>query len=267
MKRYSLLLIFIAFNLLVNCSRNSSNNNPDEEVVIPKVLDKTPNLRNIGDSANDILSNDNFTKLLIEIGYVEGFRPAQSAVNEFINFLKKHTFKEDIDVVFKELESPGEEKLELQKISELELENRTAYNDGETLAIYIYFADAPSDDDNAEDDLVTLGAVYRNTSMVIYESTLRDLIKSAPSFLGTLEAATLSHEFGHLFGLVNLGTTPVNPDHEDVDAPNHCNVDGCLMLAALEFGNGMKKMLIAKNGIIPELDAECLADLRNNGGR
>jgi len=63
MKRYSLLLIFIAFNLLVNCSRNSSNNNPDEEVVIPKVLDKTPNLRNIGDSANDILSNDNFTQL------------------------------------------------------------------------------------------------------------------------------------------------------------------------------------------------------------
>ena len=60
--------------------------------------------------------------------------------------------------------------LSLQEIADLESENRTEYNDGETLAIYIYFADAPSDSDDEDEGIVTLGAVYRNTSMVIHES-------------------------------------------------------------------------------------------------
>ncbi len=269
MKKYNLLLIFIAFLTIINCSKSS---NTEEEAKkkpeeTPKEVNKIPNLQATGDSANDILSNDNFTKLLIQVAYVEGFKPTESAITEFTAFLKKHTFKEDIEVVFKELESSGEEKLELQQVDDLEQENRTVYNCEETLAIYIYFADAPAADDKPEEDLVTLGAVFRNTSMIIYESTLRDLVKSRPSFIGTLEAATLMHEFGHLFGLVNLGTTPVNPDHEDTEAHNHCNVAGCLMRAELEFGNSMKKLLIAKNGIIPDLDAECIADLKNNGGR
>lgn len=268
MKKYSSLLLILAFTVFINCSRSSSNDEQqEEEQQIPKNLDKTPNLQATGDSANDILSNDNFTKLLIEIGYVKGFKPTAEAVTEFTAFLKKYTFKEDIEVIYKELESPGEEKLELQKIGDLEIENRTAFNFDNTLAIYIYFADAPSVDDQPDEDLVTLGAVYRNTSMVIYEATLIDLVKPQPSLTSALEAATLSHEFGHLFGLVNLGTTPVNPDHEDAEAHNHCNVDGCLMKAELQFGNSMKKMLVAKNGLIPDLDAECLADLKANGGR
>ena len=261
------LAIFIMFlGLAISCSKDSG-----EDGTNPVNIDKTANLKTTGDSANDILSNNTFDKLQIEIAYVAGFRPTSTSMTDFVSFLKQHSFKQDIEMIYKELLSPNEEKLTLEEIVDLEFENRTVYNDGSTLAIYIYFADAPSQDDKEEEDLVTLGAVYLNTSMVIYEDTIRTLAsKSNLVSVGDVETATLNHEFGHLLGLVDLGSTPVN-NHEDVDAENHCNIDGCLMRAELQFGASMKKMLEnrASKGIAdaPDLGPECILDLQANGGR
>jgi hypothetical protein len=260
----AILIVFLGFAM--SCSKDSG-----DDGTIPVNIDKTANLKTTGDSANEILSNNTFDKLLIEIAYVEGFRPTSSSMTDFVSFLEQHSFKQDIELVYEELPSPNEEKLTLEEIFDLEKENRTVYNDGSTLAIYIYFADAPSEDDIEEEELVTLGAVYLNTSMVIYEDTIRTLAsKSSLVSVGDVETATLNHEFGHLLGLVGLGSTPVN-DHEDVDAENHCNVDGCLMRAELQFGGGMKKMLEnrASKGIAdaPGLGPQCILDLQANGGR
>lgn len=266
MKNRFLAMLFLSFSIIIGCSKD-----PDIGKITPVKVDKTANLKTTGDSANDILSNDNFDKLLIEATYVSGFKPTAASMLNFEMFLNQHSFKQNIEVIYRELPSPNEEKLTLAEIVDLESENRTVYNDGSTLAIYIYFADAPSEDDVEEEDLVTLGAVYLNTSMVIYESTLRTLAsKSILVSIADIETATLNHEFGHLLGLVNLGSPPVN-DHEDPDAENHCTVDGCLMEAELQFGSGMKKMLEnrASKGIadVPGLDAECILDLQANGGR
>ena len=234
-------------------------------------MNKTPNLQATGSSANDILSNVNFDKLLIEITFVQGFRPTQTSIDNFVGYLSDRTFKTDIEVTYEELASPNEETLVLQEIVDLEEENRTAYNDGSTLAIYIYFADSPSDGDDLDEGLVTLGAVYRNTSMVIYESTIRNLASRSTAITVTdVETATLNHEFGHLFGLVNLGTDAIN-DHEDIqrdenDNPilddngnplgnDHCNVEGCLMRAQLVFGSSARSQILA--GKVSGLHSAC----------
>ncbi len=286
---------FLAWCLIIlsACSKNSDN----DPQTVP--IDKTANLQGTGDSANDILSNDNFDKLLIEIDYVQGFRPTDEAMANFVDFfLKLYTFKEDIQFVYDELPSPNEEELTLDEIAELESKNRTLYNTGSTLAIYIYFADAPSEDDEEDEGLVTLGAVYRNTSMIVHEATVRQLAGKSPFITNAdVETATLNHEFGHLFGLVDLGTAQVN-QHEDTEAVNHCNVDGCLMRAELQFGgpSGKSQLTSSKNvsasglkagcslsgnsvlqmlqkqtskgaaAAVP-LDAECILDLQANGGR
>ncbi len=287
-------LVFLGLLIgMFSCSK-SSNNDDDP---LPKAVDKTANLLGTGDSANDILSNDSFNRLLVEIAYVSGFRPTVEAMNDFTDFLRQHTFKENIEIIYSELDSPEEENLTLQEIADLESENRTAYNNGNTLAIYIYFADSPSEGDEEDEDLVTLGAVYRNTSMVIHEVTVRKLAaQSAFISNADVETATLNHEFGHLFGLVNLGTDMVNP-HEDTDAENHCDVQGCLMRAELQFGSPVGKSAMSaaklayeagvKSGCVlsgktvlsmlqsktgksappPGLDAECILDLQGNGGR
>ena len=75
--------------------------------------------------------------------------------------------------------------------------------------------------------------------MVIYEATVRNLaLNNSQVTIEDVETATLNHEFGHLLGLVNLGSVPVN-DHEDPSAEHHCDINGCLMRAELEFGGGL----------------------------
>ncbi len=289
MKKFNFFLLTLCIIVASSCN-NSDDTPPDNQSV-----DKSANLLATGQSANDILSNNEFDKLLIEIAYVEGFRPTVSAMTDFTDYLRLHSFKENIEVVYKALPSPDKTVLTLQEIANLEGEHRTAYNNGKTLAIYIYFADAPSDEDDEDQGLVTLGAVYRNTSMIIYESTVRKLAgQSSLISVADVELATLNHEFGHLFGLVNIGSIPVN-DHEDPEAPNHCNVIGCLMRAELQFVqssgknaaalasedglksscnlNGKNVLSMLENNAakglvdIPPLDTECILDLRANGGR
>lgn len=290
MKINPILVLSAFFLLLLGCSGSSDDDGPEP----PPTIDKSGNLMATGSSANDILSNDTFTRLRIEIAYVTGFRPTPRAIENFVNFVRLRTFKQDIELIYTELPPTDEESLTLEEVAQLESENRTAYNEGDTLAIYIYFADAPADDDDEEEGLVTLGAVYRNTSMIIHQATVWSL--AAQSIFITItdvETATLEHEFGHLFGLVDLGTEPVN-DHEDPEAANHCNVEGCLMRAELQFGSpNFKNTLAHKSGeikaacslsgasvlklldtktasgslIVPNLDPECVLDLQSNGGR
>jgi len=260
-------ILFISLILAAACSKDSDS----PGVTPPDPIDKSANLLATGDSAGDILSNDTFTKLLIEVAYVTGFQPSAEAMNNFQAFLQQHTFKQDIEIQYLELSSPNENDFTLQEIADLETENRTAYNDGSTLAIYIYFADAPSENDDPQENTVTLGAVYRNTSMVIYETTVRDIaIQSSQVTIADVETATLNHEFGHLLGLVNLGSPAVN-DHEDANAEHHCDINGCLMQAEIQFGGGllgaMNKRISAGKAAVPNLDSECILDLQANGGR
>ncbi|MEP0213240.1 MAG: hypothetical protein ABJD66_08505 [Cellulophaga sp.] len=267
MKNFSVLLLAALF--LIGCS------NTDDSDSSEKGGSKTANLQGSGDSANDILSNTKFSKLALEIAYVEGFRPNEESLSAFSDFINDISFKDEITVTYKQVSSPNKEDLTIEEVAKLETENRTVYNSDDTLAIYIYFADAPSNNDDVEKNSVTLGAVYRNTSMIIYESTIKDLAaKSALVSEKSIETATLQHELGHLMGLVNLGSEMVHPhegeatnDDGEIIGSNHCNVDNCLMNAELEFGAGMKKMLIASKNGLPTLDAECIADLKANGGR
>ena len=298
-------LLFIGILILAtSCSKSTSSS---DDGVLPTAVDKTANLLGTGDSANDILSNNTFDKILIEAAYVTGFQPTTSAMNQFMDYLRQHTFKVDIEIVYNELPSPTEDELTLKEIADLETNNRTVFNSENRLAIYIYFADAPAEGDDMEEGLVTLGAVYRNTSMVIHEATIRKLAaRSLTISNADVETVTLNHEFGHLFGLVDLGTDMVN-DHQsesengdgELVGDNHCNVSGCLMRSELQFGGpasaktiqaiskksyegGIKSGCILSgntvinllqqntakgNAAVPGLDSECILDIRANGGR
>ncbi|WP_318311851.1 hypothetical protein [Flagellimonas crocea] len=261
------LIVLCSFGLFLSCSKDSDLTSSDSSAS----LNKAGNRLATGASARDLLSNDNFDKLLIEIDYVTGFAPTAEAITNFEEFLRARTFKENIEFKYTALSSPNEESLTLDEVVELEKENRDEFNSGSTLAIHIYFADAPSEGDEQSEGLVTLGAVYRNTSMVIYESTVKQMGNNSTAVtVAEVETATLLHEFGHLFGLVNLATESVN-DHEDAEADNHCNVEGCLMRAELQFGASLLKQMQknAAKGLasIPDFDAECILDLQKYGGR
>ncbi|TPN81747.1 hypothetical protein [Aquimarina algicola] len=250
---------FIFSFILVGCSDDDDDNNPIQN----NEPSRSANRIALGNpqTPKDLLSADNFTSLTIEMVSVQGFEPTAEAVQAFKTFLEGRLFKPDgITINQRTVASSGEAPFTIEEIAEIEQDNRTLFNQGDDITVYIYFADGSRGGDSSEQ--VTLGSAYLNTSIVIYEGTLRRLASRPRSpLLATIETATLNHEFAHLLGLVNIGT-PLQSDHEDEEG-GHCNVPNCLMEAAIEFASGMMGI----GNVVPQLDAQCIADLQANGGR
>lgn len=256
MKKYLLFTLICSF-LLTNCSSDSdadSNN-------IPNGNNPTTNLQPTGSSARDFLANEEYTNLVIEIAYVDGYQPQAQTISNLQNFIEARTFKTNIAIVQNMIPAPGNGPYNINEIADIESDVRTEYNDGTTLKLYIFFADAGNEGDTSNS--FTLGSAYFNTSIVMYEATIQELSGGIeePS-RSMLETTVLQHEMGHLFGLVDLGSE-MQQDHLDAAHGKHCDVQSCLMYYQVE-GEGVMNML---GSSIPSLDAHCLADLQANGGR
>ncbi len=110
----------------------------------------------------------------------------------------------------------------------------------------------------------TLGIAYRNTSIALFGKTIHDNSGGVGQTSRTkLEATVLEHEIGHLLGLVDLGSS-MQVDHKDSSNGNHCNNKNCLMYYASETTDILGFII---TGSIPQLDTNCKADLKANGGK
>lgn len=234
------------------------------EEMIDGSINVVTNRKATGSSANDLLSANTFKKVIIEIGYIEGFKPTETAKNKFKNFIENRTYKpEGIEFITKEISSTGKTVYTLDEIVAIEKEHRTKYNSNTTIAVWILFVNGKSSRDTSSSSI--LGSAYWNTSFVIYEETIHGLSDSAfEPKRSLLESSVMNHEFGHILGLTNLGTN-LQSDHEDVNHPKHCNEENCLMYWSAETSQGIESLF--SGGQIPTLDAQCLADLKANGGK
>ncbi|MFI0430830.1 membrane metalloprotease [Mariniflexile sp. HMF6888] len=253
-----IITLLLVFGFLVSCSKEDATDNENATNT------KLANQKNTGSSSNDLLSDTTFKSMVIELVYVEGFEPTQSSINNFVSFLEARTFKpHGITVEKRAIASPGNAPYTNQEIITIEDANRTKYNTNDQIAVWAFFADGESASNT--DSGVVLGTAYRNTSFVIYEETIQDLSNSPFEPNRTiLETTVISHEFGHILGLTNLGANMVE-NHEDTEHTKHCNVESCLMHWSVESGAGLNNLIGANSA--PELDAQCIADLQANGGK
>lgn len=252
---YILLLIFIVACSNDDDSAASGTNNTDNP---------TSHLQGTGTSSNDLLSSTTFKSMVVELVYVQGFEPTQASVDNFVSFLEDRTFKPNgITVEKRAIASPGLSPYTNDEIRAIEDANRTKFNTGDEIAVWAFFADGASASNTGSG--VVLGTAYRNTSFVIYQETIEDLSNSAVEPNRTvLETTVITHEFGHILGLTNLGAS-LQSAHEDSEHPKHCNVDTCLMYWAAETGSGIDNLIGLSQA--PQLDAQCIADLQANGGK
>lgn len=229
-----------------------------------QTIDPTENRKSVGDSSNDLLSNQKFDTLFVELFYVKGLKPRTNTIDNLQSFLNARLNKPGgIQIELKEIESPGKAVYTISDVKGLEDSIRTAYNSVRRITVSGIFIDGKYSE-NTENGTV-LGVAYRNTSFVIFEETVQDFSDQPLSPSTTvLESTVLNHELGHLLGLVNAGTTPQS-DHQDVEHGRHCTTEDCLMFWAAETGEGLLNMI--GGGSISELDSECLADLKANGGK
>lgn len=256
MKKIWIFLLLIG---ILSCSDDDNNDGNNTTVGD----NGNANLRSTGDSAEDLLRATNFDQLEVELLFVNGIRPETTSLNNLKSFIEQRLNKPNgVSFIESNITDSTGDSYTIQEIDALEQANRSSFTRDNTIAVSIIFADKPNEND--EGTSVVLGSAYRNTSLVIYQSTVERFSGGVgqPTRVN-LESTVNNHEFTHLLGLVNLGT-PLQSAHEDVENENHCNVEGCLMFFEINGGNVLNMMNMTS---IPQLDAQCIADLRANGGK
>ncbi len=250
------LLYFSAFyfTLIIffpGCSKN------DSVTGLPPI--DAGNNKVTGNSGKDFLGSGSFTSLKIEIQYMPGYQPDAASVDNLTSFLNSLVNKPGgITVSQQQISSGGKTAYTVNDIAAIEQHNRTSFNSGKQLAVYVLVTDGNYSDPNV------LGVAYRNTSLCLFGKKIFDNSGGVGQASRTkLLTTVVEHEFGHLLGLVDLGTT-MQANHKDDAHGNHCNNQNCLMYYAAETSD-LFGFLITGN--IPALDSQCIADLRASGGK
>jgi hypothetical protein len=210
------------------------------------------------------LSSSKFEKLEVEIVYVEGYQPTQQAIDHLTNLLSARLNKPaGIFVHMRGVGSPAKTSFSTEDLREVEKRHRSEFTKGKTISAFVFFADAPYAGNSGNSQ--ALGVAYGSTSIGIFQKTVQDFsggFGQPERFL--LEATTIEHEFGHLFGLVDYGTD-MQTAHKDEAHGHHCTNEDCLMYYLAETSDFISNLL--PGSPVPEFDANCLSDLRANGGK
>lgn len=243
----SILALTIVF---FSCKKDNEENNALAQ----------DNNGNVGTSANSFLSDEYYNRLTVEILYMSGFEPTQASVSNLRSFLIDHLNKPSgIEVLTREIPSYGQDSYSSNDVVNIESDHRGKFNANQTIAASLIVLDGDYSDNNQ-----VLGIAYRNTSMAIFGGTIAEYSGGLSQPTRTkLESTIMNHEFGHLLGLVNLGSDMVD-SHQDTGNGKHCTDDQCLMYYAVETTE-IASFLIGN--AIPELDQNCKNDLIANGGK
>jgi len=240
------------FFCFIACKKETTvfSNNPDANYL---------HNRAVGASANELLSAATYKSLKIEVQYMMGYAPDASALNQLQTILSTYLNKPSgITIITKEIPASSSATLSIDQVRTIEEKNRTVFTTGDQLGVYFLYTNGDFTDNNV------LGAAFRNTSMVIFGKTIHDNSGALGQTSRTkLEATVLDHEFGHILGLVDLGST-MQTAHKDAAHGNHCSNTNCLMYYASETKDILGILL---TGNIPSFDANCIADIHANGGK
>lgn len=224
---------------------------------------KTEQVINNRSEPVDFLSDKKYKSLVVEIQYVEGYKPTDAAMQNLRQFLEARLHKPaGIAFVYNPIASPGKAFYDVSDAEKIERNFREEHRHGATAAAYFLFLDGAYARD--EENTKVLGIAYGGSSVVMFGKTIAGFSDNImePS-RSTLETAVGIHEFGHLLGLVNDGTGMVN-EHQDQAHPHHCNNTSCIMYYKAETSDILG---ILTGNDIPELDQQCISDLQANGGK
>ena len=224
---------------------------------IVSVLGGGENEKAVGASANDLLAASKYSGLAIEIQYMPGYAPDASAVNNMVSFLNTYINKSGgIQVTQTQIAASGKSALNINDLISIEKTNRTTFTAGNKIAVYVLIGDA------AWANPGVLGVAYKNTSICLFGKTIQDNSGAVGQVNRTkLVTTVVEHEFGHLLGLVDLGSSMVT-NHKDAANGNHCSNTNCLMYYAAQV-NLMSGIISS----VPPLDADCRNDLKANSGK
>ena len=213
-----------------------------------------------GESNEAFVTGSEFDELIVEIQFMEGMEPAPETLDYLEEFLEEHLEKSDISILDPEqISSSNQASYSREDLREIEEEYRTEYSVETSLVAYLLFVDGDFLDDDGFRNITTLGTSLYNTSAAFFGETIEQI--SGPNTFEPdqwfVESLTISHQFGHLMGLVNNQTEMVD-DHHDGQNEFHCANELCLMHFSTNSSQIFDRQPPQE---LPEFDEFCLNDL------
>ena len=110
--KHSILKLVLACGILFSCSSEPEAIN--EETSNP--VNTSFNRQATGSSSNDLLSASIFNKMVVEVGYITGFRPTEKAMTNFKAFIENRAFKpEGVSFVENQVPASGKTSYTLRR--------------------------------------------------------------------------------------------------------------------------------------------------------
>lgn len=209
------------------------------------------------------LTADKYKNLTIDLVHDAGYPPSQEMIANLKEFLGTRLNKpEGIKVIVREISGAIKESIRLVEVADVEKKYRKHYSEGTNLAAFVYISGSKYAQGSGNGEV--LGLQYASSGIALFGKSLKEFSGGLgqPTY-AILESTVAEHEFCHLMGLVNNGT-PLTSAHQDSQHGQHCNNTNCLMHYQAETSNMAGNLL---GGEIPQLDGNCINDLRNNGGK
>jgi hypothetical protein len=213
-------------------------------------------------ASNDLVSSTKYTKLLIEMDYVEGQKPRTTTVDLLEQRVNERLSKPGGTTVRETSFQSSRTVYSNDDLRELESQQRQNQPTGDTMVLYILVLNGHHSGDTS--DAKVLGVQYGRASIALFKET----IDTSGGVLGLtfnaadVEKAVLIHELGHALGLVNNGLSMVS-NHEDSSHPKHSNNQDSVMYWAVENTLGIPGL----SRIPTDFDANDVADIRAAGGK
>jgi hypothetical protein len=211
--------------------------------------------KRLGTSSSILLSANTFSTLVVQVSYMPGYRLSNNNINSLTNFLEARLNKPGgIQILQQEVVGTNS-SMSIAEAANFEKQVRTEFTSGNKVAVHILITD------NDFTDKSFLAKAYYNTSFVLFGRTIYNTANFNISEQVRLTNILLQHEFGHLLGLVDNGSSMVT-NHLDVGNGAHCTNVKCLMFHEVEINSAFNS-----SSPVPTLDANCIADLQANGGK
>lgn len=182
----------------------------------------------VGSLNHQYLQAKTFSRLIVEIDYIDSVPPNQNSTNTFVSTIRQKVDKPE-GIVFS-----GENSIKAQKnnysvqdLLDIAKTHRSNYSQGNSISLYVLYVNGElAENPNA------LGIALNSSMFVIFKDKISKAT-TALVFEPEIEKAVLNHELGHLWGLVNINYQS-SIDHEDKEYPHHSNNKESVMYWAVE---------------------------------
>ncbi len=209
----------------------------------------------------DYLRADPYTKWVIEVDFVNGMKPEQSAFDLLKTRMDGVANKPDgIAFEFGAALPATNREWSSREVLEYAEDHLDQGSHGNTVVTHLLFLDGKFSDPNV------LGVAIGHGTVALFSEVIRDVCTTQNlcfSGSSSIFQAVMVHEFGHAIGLVNHGIAMKTP-HEDTDHPGHSSNRNSVMYYAVETSDVLN---ILTNGPPTTFDADDRADVCQAGGK